>query len=245
VELTQAAMWHRQAAALVAAADRVGVGTSELPAVQQRLLVQRARLAEAVAVAGPPVPMLEPTAADVAAAMPALGDLSSEAVTAALAAADATLDAADAALNAVAAQRRPAPPPPAAPAAPVATPAAVAGPPGAATTATRNRRDVANWPVNTRNALVYGGYAAAVVVTQLILFTLFDETQLPKLAPCCLVVLPAFSWAAGWATIGIAFGAGGGGPTVDRTPRLGLLVNLIPNVLLCAGVGVLFAVHQL
>ena len=110
----------------------------------------------------------------------------------------------------------------------------------------RNRRDVTNWPPSTRNALVYGGYALAVVITQFILFTLFDETELPKLAPCCLVVLPAFSWAAGWATIGLAFGGGGpADPKVNRTPRLGLLVNLIPNALLCAGVGVLFVVHQL
>jgi hypothetical protein len=114
-----------------------------------------------------------------------------------------------------------------------------------AAVAVRNRRDVTNWPATTRNALVYGGYAAAVLVTQFILFTLFDETELPKLAPCCLVVLPAFSWAAGWATIGLAFPGGPTGPKVNRTPRLGLLINLIPNALLCAGVGVLFVVHQI
>jgi hypothetical protein len=239
VELAQAAMWHRQAAALVAAADRVGVGTGELPAVQQRLLVQRARLAEAVAAAGPPAPALEPTPADIAAAMPALGDLSPEAVVAALAAAEATLDAADSVL---ANQRRPVPQPPHA-VVPVGAPAA--SPPVASAVAVRNRRDVTNWPSTTRNALVYGGYAAAVLVTQFILFTLFDETELPKLAPCCLVVLPAFSWAAGWATIGLAFSSGPTGPKVDRTPRLGLLVNLIPNALLCAGVGVLYVVHQI
>jgi len=240
VELAQAAMWHRQAAALVAAADRVGVGTGELPAVQQRLLVQRARLAEAVAAAGPPAPTLEPTAADVAAAMPALGDLSPEAVTAALAAAEATLDAADSVL---ASERRPVPQPTPPAAAPVVAPAA--SPPPASAVAVRDRRDVTNWPVTTRNALIYGGYAVAVVVTQFILFTLFDETDLPKLAPCCLVVLPAFSWAAGWATIGLAFSGGPTGPKVDRTPRLGVMINLIPNALLCAGVGVLFVVHQI
>ena len=243
VELTQAAMWHRQAAALVAAADRVGVGTGELPAVQQRLLVQRARLAEAVAAAGPPAPTLEPTSADIAAAMPALGDLSPEAVIAALAAAEATLDAADSVL---AAQRRPVPQPPPPAAVPVFVPAATPPtPPATAAVAVRNRRDVTNWPPSTRNAIIYGGYAAAVLITQFILFTLFDETQLPKLAPCCLVVLPAFSWAAGWATIGLAFSGGPGDPKVNRTPRLGLLINLIPNALLCAGVGVLFVVHQM
>jgi len=240
VELTQAAMWHRQAAALVAAADRVGVGTGELPVVQQRLLVQRARLAEAIAAAGPPAPTLEPTPADIAAAMPALGDLSPEEVTAALAAAEATLDAADSVLVS---QRRPVPQPPPPAAVPVIAPAA--SPPVTAAVAVRKRRDVTNWPATTRNALVYGGYAAAVLVTQFILFTLFDETELPKLAPCCLVVLPAFSWAAGWATIGLAFPGGPTGPKVNRTPRLGLLINLIPNALLCAGVGVLFVVHQI
>jgi hypothetical protein len=239
VELTQAAMWHRQAAALVAAADRVGVGTDELPAVQQRLLGQRARLAEAVATAGPPAVPLEPTPADIAAAMPALGDLSPASVTAALAAAEATLDAADAA---IASQRQPVPRP-----APAPAPVAVSpSPPAPTAVAVRNRRDVTNWPVTTRNALVYGGFAAAVAITQFILFTFLDETELPKLGLFCLVVLPAFSWAAGWATIGLAFGGGGpGDPKVNRTPRLGLLVNLIPNLLLCAGVGVLYVVHQL
>jgi hypothetical protein len=230
VDLTQAATWHRQAAALVAAADRVGVGSAHLPAVQQRLLLQRARLAEAVAAAGPPAPTLEPTAADIAAAMPALGDLSPDAVTAALAAAEATLDAAESVL---ASSRRGHPPPPAAPS-------------GGTTLAVRSRRrNITTWPANSRNAVVYGGYAAAVVVTQFILFTVFNEEQLPLLAPCCLVVLPAFSWAAGYATCGIAFGAGRGGPKVDRTPRLGLVINLIPDLLLCAGVGVLFVARQL
>jgi hypothetical protein len=91
--------------------------------------------------------------------------------------------------------------------------------------------------------IVYGGYAAAVVATQFVLFTLFNEEQLPFLAPCCLIVLPAFSWVAGYATVGLAFG--GRGTKVDRTPRLGLLVNLIPDLLLCAGLGVLFVAQRL
>jgi hypothetical protein len=232
VDLTQAATWHRQAAALVAAADRAGVGTGQLPAVQQRLLVQRARLAEAVAAAGPPSPTLEPTPAEIAAAMPGLGDLSPHAVGAALAAAEATIDAADSAL---AVERRPAPQPPPAP----------AGPSGGTAVAVRKRRNITTWPPSTRNAIVYGGYAAAVLITQFVLFTAFNEEQLPFLAPCCLVVLPAFSWAAGYATCGIAFAGGRDGPKVNRTPRLGLVVNLIPDLLLCAGLGVLFVAHQL
>jgi hypothetical protein len=233
VDLSQAATWHRQAAALVAAADRVGVGSAQLPPVQQRLLLQRARLAEAVAVAGPPAPTLEPSAADIAAAMPALGDLSAGAVTAALAAAEATIDAAESVL----ASSRPVPQ------APPAEPAASSG--ATALAVRSRRRNITTWPANTRNAVVYGGYAAAVAITQFVLFTVFNEEQLPLLAPCCLVVLPAFSWAAGYATCGIAFGGGRGGPKVDRTPRLGLVINLIPDLLLCAGLGVLFVARQL
>jgi hypothetical protein len=238
VDLTQAAAWHREAAALVAAAHRAGVGTAQLPAVQQRMLQQRARLAEAVAAAGPPAPALEPTPGDIAAAMPALGDLSPAAVGAALAAAEATLDAADSVLTA---DRRPVAQP-AAVARPLAPPPATAG---TAAVPRSGRRNITTWPPGTRNAIIYGGYAAAVLVTQFVLFTVFNEEQLPLLAPCCLVVLPAFSWAAGYATVGIAFAGGRDGPKVNRTPRVGLLVNLIPDVLLVAILGVLFVARQL
>jgi hypothetical protein len=63
---------------------------------------------------------------------------------------------------------------------------------------------------------------------------------LPLLAPVCLLVLPAFAWLAGWLTIGVAFPAPPGEPATPRTPRLGAIICLLPNLALCAGLGVLF-----
>jgi hypothetical protein len=88
---------------------------------------------------------------------------------------------------------------------------------------------------------VYGGYAFTVLLVQLVLLALVDEeTALPLLAPVCLIMLPAFAWAAGWFTIGLAFRPARGARGVKRTPRLGAIVCLVPNFLLCAGLGLLF-----
>jgi hypothetical protein len=94
--------------------------------------------------------------------------------------------------------------------------------------------------VRLRNAAIYGAYSAAVLAVQVVLFLLLDEsTSLPTAAPLCLLILPAFAWTAGWLSIGVLFTPGPDG-TLDRSPRLGVLVCMIPNVLLCAAVGVLF-----
>lgn len=108
VDLAQAAMWHRQVAALVAAADRAGVAGVDLPALKARLLAQQQRFSEAAARAGGTSPTLAPTPTEVAAAAPALGDLSPTAVTDAIRTISVTLDAVDAVLTPLAA------PPPAA-----------------------------------------------------------------------------------------------------------------------------------
>src|SRR5882757_2666702 len=76
VELTQAATWHRQVAALAAAAQRAGVADDQLPAVRARLLTQQARFAEAAGRTGVALPALAPTPTEIASAAPALGDLS-------------------------------------------------------------------------------------------------------------------------------------------------------------------------
>lgn len=216
-------MWHRQVAALAAAADRVGVAATELPEVRARLLAQRSSFAEAAAAAGGPLPNLVPSPTEVAAAMPALGDLSAGAVRAAIQTISSTLDATDAAL---AAHRTPPPRAMALAAGHQVTPRATG---------------LAAWPAEGRNALVYGGYALTVLIVQLVLLAVLDEQRaLPLLSPVCLVILPAFAWAAGWFTIGVAFRPPPGGPPLKRTPRLGALVCLAPNLLLCAGVGALF-----
>jgi hypothetical protein len=236
-------MWHRQAAALAAAADRVGVAEADLPAVRARLRTQQASFAQVATATGVPLPTLEPSPTDISAAMPALGDLSAGAVAAALETVSSTLDATDAAL---AAHRAPATPVQAAPApvpppAPVVMPLAtgLAAPAAPAAPAPMPATGAALWPVGLRNALVYGGYSLVVLVVQLVLLALVDEERLPMLSPMCLIILPAFAWAAGWFTIGAAFRPAPG-VRVRRTPRLGVLVCLMPNLLLCAGIGVLY-----
>ncbi len=98
-DLTQTVAWHRQVAALVAAADRAGVATAELPAVRARLLVQQTRLTEQAARYGAALPALVPTASEIAAVGPALGDLSEPAIARTVRTMYSTLDAADAALG--------------------------------------------------------------------------------------------------------------------------------------------------
>jgi hypothetical protein len=281
VDLTQAATWHRQAAALVAAADRVGVAEAELPAVRERLVTQQARLTAATAARGGWPLALAPAAADVAAAMPALGDLSPVAVAAALSAIAATLDTVDAALagparlpadtptsqggssaltihggpdvlgQVVPPGLAPAPTPPPATGAtwPPPTPPYLAQAPhrpptryqAPATDGGQRRRGIAAWPTTSRNLAVYAVYATMVTMLQVAAFAVYSERSLSLLGPCCLVVLPAFSWAAGWFTIGVAFGSGPSDREIDRTPRLGALVSLAPDLLLCAWLGVLLA----
>jgi hypothetical protein len=95
--------------------------------------------------------------------------------------------------------------------------------------------------VGARNAGVYAAYATLVLAAQVGLFALLDENTLPLVAPVCLLILPAFAWLAGWITVGVAF-RGPDGP-VERTPKLGALICLLPNLLLCLGLGLLAIVR--
>jgi hypothetical protein len=104
--------------------------------------------------------------------------------------------------------------------------------------------EAARRSVQLRNAAVYGAYSVVVLGVQGWLFLLLDEArELPMAAPLCLVVLPALAWAAGWLTIGALFRPPANGK-LDRTPRLGLVVALIPNGLLLAALVVLFAINR-
>ena len=259
--LTQAAVYHRQAAALADAADRVGVAEAELPAIRLRLLQQRALFADLLVGTDTPIPDLLPTPAEIAAAMPGLGDLSRPAVAAALASIVASLDAADSALGvppkiapppppvgdtAVAPEPPLVPQPP--PAAPVVasapTPPVVPAPGWPVRPTAPPASGFSRWRPGRRNAIVYGGFAVTVTVLQVLLFTVVDERTLPLLAPCCLFVMPAFAWAAGWFTVGLVFRGGPDGEKVDRTPRVGAIICLIPDLLLCAGLGALFILDR-
>jgi len=159
------------------------------------------------------MPALIPSPGEVTAAAPGLGDLSAATVAEALRTALSTLDAVDADLAAAG--------------------TAVLVLPGSAARAGGSR--------SIRNGLVYGCYALGVLVIQLVLLALLDEERtLPLLAPLCLFGLPAMAWAAGWLTIGTLFGSRTGDTPVKRSPRLGAVICLTPNLLLCAGILALF-----
>jgi hypothetical protein len=99
--------------------------------------------------------------------------------------------------------------------------------------------------VTRRNALIYAAFAFGVVGIQLGLLALLDETALPVFAPLCLLGLPALAWAAGWLTIGLfsvrpqAEDDPAAMP-VHRSPRLGAVICLAPNLLLCCWLFALF-----
>jgi hypothetical protein len=229
--------------------------------------LQQSRLTEEAARIGAALPALVPTASEIAAVGPALGDLTEPAVARTVRTMYSTLDAADTALGV-----------------PTPTPASAAGGsaalavPGAAAAAdmaaadmagpgrkggvtgtpavtpqagawaspertpTARLRHAAEQSVSLRNATVYGCFAATVLVVQIGLFIVLDETTLALTGPLCLLVLPAFAWLAGYLTIGVAFRPVPGQNKVERTPRLGAIVCAVPDLLLFAGVVVLFAI---
>jgi hypothetical protein len=99
--------------------------------------------------------------------------------------------------------------------------------------------------VGLRNGAVYAAYSLVVLVVQAALFLVLNEsTDLLAASPLCLVVLPAIAWGAGWLSIGALFEPP---PDVrlDRSPRLGVAVCLIPNVLLCVAAGFLFVLDRM
>lgn len=248
--MAQAVAWHRQVAAMVEAADRAGVAAEELPGLRQRIAAQAGRLTQAATQTGGPLPALVPTPAEIAIAAQAFGDLSAGPVARALRTIDTTLTAVDAAVEGrapgsgevgplvgaggslgIPTQSSAAPSTPAGTTSASATPSGAAPPAGVAG---------AGRGVRLRNAAVYGAYSVPVLVVQAYLFLLLDEmASLPMAAPLCLLVLPALAFLAGYLTIGTLFPAPPG-QTVNRTPRLGIVVCMIPNAVLCAGFLALF-----
>ena len=88
-----------------------------------------------------------------------------------------------------------------------------------------------------RNLLVYGPFAAAVLVVQIVLYLVAPQGSVPTYALLCGLSMPVLAFGLGWVTIGFVYG---GGPTpVDRTPILGAVVCLTPVLLTCMGVGLL------
>jgi hypothetical protein len=86
-----------------------------------------------------------------------------------------------------------------------------------------------------RNMLVYGPFAAAVLLVQVLLFLVGSGSPSTP-ALLCGLSMPLLAFGLGWATIGFVYG--GDGVSVDRTPVLGLITCLTPVLLTCAGTGV-------
>lgn len=89
-----------------------------------------------------------------------------------------------------------------------------------------------------RNLLVYGPFAVAVLLVQIVLYLVADTDSLPGYALLCGFTMPLVAFGLGWLTIGLVFPAAPGG-RVDRTPLVGALVCLAPIAATCMGVGAL------
>ena len=88
-----------------------------------------------------------------------------------------------------------------------------------------------------RNLLIYGPFAAAVLVVQIVLYLVAPQGSVPTYALLCGLTMPVLAFGLGWMTIGFVYG--GGPAPVDRTPILGAVACLAPVLLTCMGVGLL------
>lgn len=86
-----------------------------------------------------------------------------------------------------------------------------------------------------RNLVVYGPFALAVLLVQVLLFVVAPSGSPSMPALLCGLSMPLLAFGLGWATIGFVYG--GDGVEVDRTPVLGLITCLTPVLLTCAGTG--------
>jgi hypothetical protein len=90
-----------------------------------------------------------------------------------------------------------------------------------------------DWPPALRNIAVYGAFAIAVLIAQLVLYVTSGDSG-PAAgvgALLCGASLPALGYGLSWISVGLLYGK------VDRTPVLGAAVSAFPVVLLCAGIG--------
>jgi len=92
------------------------------------------------------------------------------------------------------------------------------------------------WRPWARNLLVYGPFAATVLVVQFVVYLVAPQGSVPKLALLCGLSLPVFAFGLGWVTIGFVWGGDG---KVDRTPIAGAVACIAPVLLTCMGLGVL------
>ncbi|MEV6630011.1 hypothetical protein AB0M54_04570 [Actinoplanes sp. NPDC051470] len=88
-----------------------------------------------------------------------------------------------------------------------------------------------------RNLLVYGPFAAAVLIVQIVLYLVAPAGSVPTYALLCGLSMPLLAFGMGWVTIGFVYG--GGPEKVDRTPLVGVVACLTPVLLTCMAVGLL------
>ncbi len=90
-----------------------------------------------------------------------------------------------------------------------------------------------------RNLLIYGPFAAAVLIVQIVLYLVAPSGSLPTYTLLCGLTMPVLAFGLGWLTIGFVYGGGGGDAKVDRTPLVGAIACGTPVLLTCMGVGLL------
>ncbi|GID31467.1 hypothetical protein [Paractinoplanes brasiliensis] len=91
------------------------------------------------------------------------------------------------------------------------------------------------WRPWARNLLVYGPFAAVVLIVQIALYLVASPGSVPTYALLCGLTMPLLAFGLGWVTIGFVYGGEPGG--VDRTPIIGAVACLVPVLLTCMGVG--------
>lgn len=96
--------------------------------------------------------------------------------------------------------------------------------------ATRRMINTAGWPVVARNLLGYAPLALLMPFVQLVLLAVTGPSPLSAAALVVGLAMPAAAFAAGWWWVGRLAGPDASGQP-DRTPRLGVLVCLVPAVL--------------
>ncbi|WP_240033034.1 hypothetical protein [Micromonospora globbae] len=92
----------------------------------------------------------------------------------------------------------------------------------------------ASWSARPRNLLVYGPLAVLVPLIQVVVYVATGAGPATVAALICGLPMPAVAFVAGWLGVGRLFPPAQGG-RVDRTPRFGALVCLVPAVLVTAG----------
>jgi hypothetical protein len=94
---------------------------------------------------------------------------------------------------------------------------------------------VAHWPARARNLLVYGPLGLLVPLLLVAVYLLAGTGTVTALALLAGLPVPAVTFGVGWLAVGRLFPPHPG-ERVDRTPRFGALICLVPAVVVTAGI---------